>query len=185
MVTAHIGNWELASAFSVGSSGRTCHIVREREIDSEAQAFVEELLSKHRREGYRTHFAGEDPHLAIELLDALRRGEIVALQGDRPRSGGRSIEIDVCGMRMPLPIGTAALARTADAAIVPVFFFRTGRRTYRSVVRPVIRVARTADRRGALEEAVSALGREIEWAIRESPHEWFCFTDLGDSKSDA
>ncbi len=178
IATAHVGNWELASALSVGRADRTCNIVRERELDAESQEFVEQLLSKLELGSYRTHFADDDPLMGLELLDALRRGEMVALQADRPRSGGRSHMVNVCGLNIPLPIGTAALARSAKVAIVPVFFFRVGRRKYHSVVRPAIRVETEGNRQRALEIAIEQLGREIEWAIRESPHEWFCFSDL-------
>ena len=178
IATAHVGNWELASALSVGRADRTCNIVRERELDIDSQAFIEKLLSQLERGSYKTHFAADNPLMGLELLDALRNGEMVALQGDRPRYGGRTHTVEICGLSIPLPIGTAALARSADVAIVPVFFFREGRRKYKSVVRPAIHVSATGDRRRALECAVEQLGREIEWAIRESPNEWFCFSDL-------
>jgi len=178
IATAHVGNWELASALSVGRADRTCNIVRERELDTDSQAFIEGLLSKLERGSYKTHFADDNPLMGLELLDALRRGEMVALQGDRPRSGGRTHTVEICGLKISLPIGTAALARSAGVAIVPVFFFREGRRQYKSVVRKPIHVSVTGDRMKALECAVEQLGREIEWAIRESPNEWFCFSDL-------
>jgi predicted LPLAT superfamily acyltransferase len=185
LVTAHVGNWEVASTSSVSWAGRRCHVVRERELDPGASRFVQELLESRAESGCRTCFAGDDPRLALELGEALRDGDMVALQGDRPRAGSRSIETEVCGMRFPLPVGPAILARAANVPIVAAFIFRTGRRKYRVVVRDRIEVRRDGDRNTAVEEAVHALAAQLEWAIRHSPNEWFCFTALEPVARDA
>jgi lauroyl/myristoyl acyltransferase len=85
---------------------------------------------------------------------------------------------DLCGIPVSVPIGPISLARSSGVPLVPVFFFRTGRRRYDSVVREPVRVARTGDAKRDIEEAAHRVAREIEWAVRRSPHEWFCFTDL-------
>ena len=87
-------------------------------------------------EGVTTHFASDDPRLGMALAEALRRGEIVALQGDRPRMNGRTHTAQLFGRPMPLPVGPQSLARATGAALVPVFSFREGPYNYRVVVRP-------------------------------------------------
>jgi KDO2-lipid IV(A) lauroyltransferase len=124
------------------------------------------------------HFQNDDPLQGMELLDALRRGDIVAVQGDRPRAGGKSIDASLFGRPFPLPPGPAALARTADAPVLPVFVFREGRRRYRVVFRPPIRAPRTDDRAADLTATMRRVAAEIEWAIRRAPHQWFCFRRL-------
>ena len=109
--------------------------MREAETDPRAQRFIQELIRRCGGDLYVTHFA-EDPQLGMEMLDALRHGEVVALQGDRPRSGGRAAEMRLFGRPFPLPIGPAALARAAGVPIVPVFVFREGRRRYRCILQP-------------------------------------------------
>lgn len=177
LVTAHVGPWEAASQQGAFEAQRPTHVVREKEIDPRAQEFIEKMLA---RPGgnYVTHFAGDDPTLSFELADALKRGELVALQGDRPREGGRSVTASIFGKPISLPIGPAALARAADVPIVPVFNFREKRFLMRNVVRPAIHVARTADREADIAAAVHLLATEIEWAIRQQPHQWFCFRKL-------
>lgn len=179
LVTAHIGPWESAAQFGAWDSRRTIHVVREEEIDPSAQAFVRELLARS-SENYVTHFAGDDPRLSLKLAEALKHGDLVALQGDRPRSGGRSVTATLFGKPMPLPLGPAALARAAGVPLVPVFSFREGRRFTRVVVRPAIVVARTRNRDADVAAAVHQLAAEIEWAIRQCPYQWFCFRQLWD-----
>lgn len=177
IVTAHIGPWESATVHGADDVQRTVHVVRETEIDPRAQAFVRGILQ---RQGahYVAHFAGEDDRLILTLVDALRRGELVALQGDRPRATGRTMTVSLFGRPMPLPIGPAVLARAADVPLVPVFAVLDPDYTVRTVIRPPIAVARTADRDADLTAALTALAAEIETAIRRAPHQWYCFRQL-------
>lgn len=177
LVTAHIGPWESATLEGVADASRRIHVVREGEIDPRAQDFVRGILSR-AGANYVAHFAGEDPRLVLELVEALRRGEIVALQGDRPRASGRNVTVEMFGQPMPLPVGPATLARAAEVPLVPVFCFLDRDYTLRAVVRPPIDVARGDDRDRDVEAAVTRIGAEIAWAIRQQPHQWFCFRQL-------
>ena len=177
-VTAHLGQWELSSHLASHGLRRPVHVVREEEMDPEAQRFIEGLVRDMSSEGVTTHFASDDPRLGIALAEALRRGEVVALQGDRPRVNGRTHTAQLFGRPMPLPVGPQALARATGAALLPVFSFREGLYAYRVVVRPPIPVARTRDRDADVSNAVQRLAGEIEWAIRRAPHQWFCLRRL-------
>lgn len=173
LLTGHIGNWEAASALPASRNMATIHLVREPEGNPEAQAFIADILQKHGGDRYRTHFAAEDPSLALALLAALRRGEVVALQGDRPRQNGRQRTVSLFDRPFPLPEGTVTLARHGQAPILPVFVFRTGRLQYRLVFRKPIPVEE-----GGEQKALDAFASELEWAIRQAPYQWFCFREL-------
>ena len=71
-------------------TGRQVHVVREGETDPRAQRFIADLIRKAVGGGYITHFAEQTRSPAMTLLDAAAAGEIVALQGDRPRTCGRT-----------------------------------------------------------------------------------------------
>jgi lauroyl/myristoyl acyltransferase len=178
LVTAHLGNWEAGSMAPAASEGVSVHVVRESETDPRAQEFLAELIRKRSGERYCTHFA-EDPRLGLDLLDALREGEVVALQGDRPRADSRAcdrtVDVPLFGRPFPLPVGPAALARAAGAPLVPVFVFREGRRRYRCVFRDPIHVSGEDGRKPAIEAALTRFAADLEWAIRREPHQWFCF----------
>lgn len=177
LVTAHLGPWESSAYVGAHEEQRTVHVVREEEIDPRAQAFIRQLIGDER---VVTHYAGDDVRLAIELSEALRRGELVALQGDRPRVGGKSITAQIFGKPMPLPVGPVALARAAGVPLLPIFSFREGFRSSRVVVRPPVMIPRTSDRDADYAAAIHRLAHEIEWAIRERPFQWFCFRKLWD-----
>lgn len=177
LVTAHIGHWETGSLTAAkDDEQRHVNVVREEELDPRSQAFTQELFDKSLGGGVTMHFAG-DPMLGMKMLTALRRGEIVATQGDRPRTGGRSITALLFGQPTELPAGPPALARAAGVPLVPVFVFRRGRSRSEVVVRQPIPVS--AERHPeALEAIAQRLADELEWAIRQAPYQWFCFQDL-------
>jgi KDO2-lipid IV(A) lauroyltransferase len=174
VLTAHVGAWEAAASTMQREEGRRVHLVREEEADPEAQAFVRELLAARSGAEMVTHFAG-DPLLATELAQALAGGEVVALQGDRPRAGGRTIGAELFGRPFLLPVGPLALARATGAPLLPVFAVREGRRRFRVAFREPIEVPSTEDRRADLEGAAGRVAAALEWAIRRAPHQWFCF----------
>ncbi len=178
LITAHLGNWEVGSMLPAASLGRPVHLVREAEGDPRAQEYLSELMRR-QQEGvpHITHFA-EDPQLGMLLLDALRRGEIVALQGDRPRAGGKTAAMTLFGRPFPLPLGPTILARAAGVPLVPVFVFREGRRRYRCELRPPIHVPSTADRNADLDQALRRFAADLEQAIARQPNQWFCFRRL-------
>ena len=177
LVTGHLGAWEMGSLLPAHQEQRKIHVVREAETDPRAQRFIADLIRGAAGELYTTHFA-EDPCLGMNLLDALRQGEIVALQGDRPRSGGRTAEVSLFGRPFAMPVGPAALARAAGVPLLPVFVFREGRMRYRCSIRQPIEVPHTADRCADVTQAVQRFATELESAIAHRPYQWFCFRKL-------
>ena len=77
-LTAHVGNWEeLAGRLLARRAARTTHVVVAEEEGRELERWV-------RRNGDGVHFVTRSrPTVSLTLVAALRRGEVVALQGDR------------------------------------------------------------------------------------------------------
>lgn len=178
LLTGHLGNWEIGSMLPAGSERRTLHVVREGEMDPKAQAFVRELLAKRANGPYVTHFASDDASLGLSLLEVLRRGDIVALQGDRPRAQGQTLPATLFGRPYHLPVGPFALARVAGVAILPAFTLRSRRKEYRIVFRRPITVDPSGDRAEAFAAAAAETARTLEEAIAAAPYQWFCFREL-------
>ncbi len=178
MVTAHIGLYEVGSMMPGSLEDRHVHLVREPEIDARAQAFIKESVASVEGAHYSMHFQTGDPLFAMTLVEALQRGEVVAIQGDRPRTGGKIVEATLFGRPFILPVGPAVLARVANVPMLPVFAIREGRRRFRLVFCPPVTVARSSDRNADLKQATLALAHHIEVAIRRAPHQWFVFREL-------
>ena len=179
MVTAHVGHWEVGSHLAESGRVKTVHVVREPEMNAAAQEFMEEMIERVSDDSYRVHFTrGKDPTLGALLLKALRKGEVVALQGDRPSAGGRSVTVDFFDRELEVPAGPAALARAAGVPLLPIFVFRTGRRRSTLCFRPLIEVSSDHPSRPATRTAMQAYVRDLEWAVRREPQQWFCLRGL-------
>jgi lauroyl/myristoyl acyltransferase len=177
MITAHLGLYEVGSMVPAEEEARPVHLVREPEVDPRAQAFIKESVSAVESDRYTMHFQG-DPLQGVALAEALQRGEVVAVQADRPRAGSKTIGATLFGRPFAFPAGPAVLARTAAVPMLPVFAIREGRRRFRIVFRPPIEIARTADRESDLRGAMQHVARELEAGIRRAPHQWFVFREL-------
>lgn len=178
MVTAHLGLYEVGSMVPAMKEARRVHLVREPEPDPRAQAFIRESVQAVESAHYTMHFQDGGPMLGVLLAEALDRGEVVAIQGDRPRAGGRTVRTTLFGRPFDVPAGPAALARTANVPMVPVFAVREGRRRFRLVFGAPIEVPRTRDRDADFAAASHAMVAAIEAAIRRAPHQWFVFRRL-------
>jgi KDO2-lipid IV(A) lauroyltransferase len=165
-VTAHVGNWELAGRLLATRLARRTHVVVTPEEAPELGRWV-------RRDGEGMRFVPRaHPSVGVELLAALRRGEVVALQADRALGTGGDVWIPFFGLPAPFPLGPFLLARAAGAPVVPAFCILDRRYRYAVRIAPPITVGR-----GEEESAARAWVALLESVVREHPTQWFNFFD--------
>jgi phosphosulfolactate phosphohydrolase-like enzyme len=85
ILTAHMGNYDLAAPLFSSRFGRTIYAVRAPERQPEMQAIREEELRKKEAANpqFRALYNTSDNHLGLVLARLLSEGNIVAVQGDR------------------------------------------------------------------------------------------------------
>ena len=95
MLTVHLGNWELGAIF-FGRQGLRMNVVASRE----GNAGIDELKQRYRRlHNINTVILGDSPFSIIELLQALKRNEAIAMLVDRHgQTSGHSIN---CNFNTP------------------------------------------------------------------------------------
>ena len=175
IVTMHLGHWDLGLKH-LTTFLRPVHVVMRNEDPEEVTCFAAEAR---RFPDLRVHQTGDDPLLAVDLMLALKRGEIVAIQADRP-VGKSVLPTPLFGAWTPLPTGPVQLAMATGAPLVPAFIpFDRGRR-YRPLLLPPLRLDRP--RRGeedrALREGMLLLARVMESVASLYPDQWFSFYDV-------
>ena len=176
VLTAHMGSYDLGAALFARKFNREIRMVRAPEPDL---ATVEHLNSTMRRsaEGaVKIDYNTQGAMLAFDLLSAVRRGEIVSIQGDRVMAGVGSAEGEMFGHRVRVPSGPFSLALVAQAPIYPLFIARIGFRRYRIIVREPIIVARTSGSRDEeLRVAVQTWCAVLETVVAKEWPQWFAF----------
>jgi predicted LPLAT superfamily acyltransferase len=175
LLTAHMGNYDLGAHIFAETSDRKIVMVRAPETDPETRRYEETLHERTAGDAVKIDFSTRANDLAIDLLHALHRGEIVAIQGDRVTPGISAMPAKLFGKATDLPAGPFALAMTARVPIYPVFVVRRARRRYRLIVAKPLVVERTRDRAATLDRALGEWSRELETVVRESWFQWFTF----------
>lgn len=166
LLTAHLGNWELAGRVGAAATRRRLHVVMEPEHD----ARVEALLGG--ADGAVSVVRRRRPTDALPLVAALRRHELVAMQGDRALGTPADARADFFGAPAAFPLGPFVLARATGAPVLPVFCVLERDRRYRLVLGAPVTVGQGGEREGLLGWVVA-----LERMVRAHPEQWFNFFD--------
>jgi len=167
VLTAHVGNWELAGRLLAFKSERPTHMVVAAEVDPGVERFLRGAPAPMR------FVVSRDATSVLALVGALRRGEVVAMQGDRALGTRGDVPQLFFGAPAPFPLGPFVLARAAGVAVVPAFCVMTDDARYSIEVGEPIEV-------GAGNET-AAQGRwvaALERIVAAHPTEWFNFFDV-------
>lgn len=160
-VLPHQGNWDWAGAWACGT-GMPLMTVAER---LRPERLYDEFVRF--REGLGMQIlplsGGEEPLGRLE--DWLREGGFVCLLADR-HLGGASVEVDLCGRPVLLPVGAAVLARRTGAPLVPSTTAYDGSRLRITFHEPV---PVTGD---DLQAAMQGVADAFTSALRADPQDW-------------
>ena len=167
VLTAHVGNWELAGrTLATRGAGRPVHIVMAPEADPAVEILLRDHAAPVRFVTLRT------PADAVPLVAALRRGEIVGMQGDRALGHRGDVALDFFGAPARFPLGPFLLARAAGVPVVPAFCLLRPDRRYSVRVGAPRRVER-----GAEEDALRRWVDGLAAVVACAPTQWFNFVD--------
>jgi lauroyl/myristoyl acyltransferase len=158
--TAHLGNPEFASRL-LEMHGRPVNVARVIE-DQPAEKMLRDRMASER---LKVVDLRGGPLATIELLQALRRNEIVAIQGDRVYHPRHSAEVSFFSKPAVFPLGPFLLSQVSGAPVLPVFVVRQGWLRYRILSGDIILPGSSgdvdADQRAALAKAVSFLEAQV------------------------
>ena len=170
--TAHVGNWEFASRL-LSMYGRV-NVARVVE-DKPAEIVLRNLMTSER---LKTVDLKKGVPATIELLQALRRNEIVAIQGDRVYQR-RTFEVPFFSQPTSFPLGPFMLSQVSSAPVLPVFVIRRGWLRYQVLMGDPISVVPTGAAKGdddaALYEAMCQAVRFLEKTLTSHYDQWMNF----------
>ncbi len=176
ILTAHMGSYDLAAQLFSELTGRRIYMVRAPEIDPQTQEFEQQQEGRTGSDGLTVEFNTKSSDLALDLLEAIQRGELVAIQGDRVTPGIATFPAQLFSKPVQIPSGPFALALAARVPIYPLFVIRTGRRRYRlQTCEPIVVLRTRARRDDDLRDAVATWTKHLETVIEAGWYQWFMF----------
>jgi KDO2-lipid IV(A) lauroyltransferase len=185
--TAHVGNWECASRL-LEMHGRPVNVARVVE-DKPAEILLRNLMASKR---LKIVDLKAGVQATIELLQALRRNEIVAMQGDRVYQR-HSAEVPFFSQPASFPLGPFLLSQVSGAPVIPGFVIRRGWLRYHAMMGDPIQPAGSllspgtsqnesddglADRDSGLREALSQAVGFLGKTLTTHYDQWMNFFDF-------
>jgi lauroyl/myristoyl acyltransferase len=171
IVTGHFGNWDVAGKL-LREYGRPINMVMAREINTSTRDYVQRAREA---AGVNIIYSDSSVFSSLNMVRALRRNEIVALQLDRMLGGERCHRLPFFGAPAGFPTGPFALARVARAPLIVVFVPRLGTRHYAIRVAGPFAISGPRRDQGALHQVMQEVVGVFESVVREFPAQWFQF----------
>lgn len=173
LLAAHLGNWELGGLF-FGSSGIPINIITAKDEVSEIANIRASVRGLH---NVKTITIEDDPFYFIDIVNALKRNEIVAMLIDRyERNNG--VLINFFGEPAYFPPGPILLARSTGCAVLPAFTVMDKDGNYKTAVGSIIKMEFSDDKERDIYVNLKKIVKVFEQYIKEYPDQWYNFTPI-------
>jgi len=169
-MTAHFGNWELAS-HSTGIMHKPVAFIVRPLADPAWDRIVSE-----RREWFGNRVIRKFDS-AKEVMREIRRGTMVGILIDQNVDRHKGVLVDFFTQKAYTTDGIARMALALRANIHPAFIFRNPKRKFHHTLRfgPAIPMDPAAPREEEVLRLTRRCNQELENAIREDPTQWLWF----------
>lgn len=177
LLTAHLGNWEVASAL-LGEVAPKLAIVAYRGDHEKITRYMD------RAQGPRPRLieVGSESLSSLEMLRSLREGSLLAVQGDRPMDR-HVVRVPFLGREAPFPVGPFLLAAVSGAPMIATFSLQTAPASYRFIADPPRQLSfrKDQERDAQLRTWVEEYVGRLEALVRQHPYQWFNFYEFWDA----
>ena len=169
MVSAHIGNYELA--------GYALH-PEEKRFYALVYAGEQATIMQNRSKCFAGHNIEMVPvqsdlsHLFV-ANQALIEGNIVGMPGDRTFGSAKSVVCSFLGAPARFPLGPFALAIQRDVALLSIFVLKVGVKKYRIFVNRIDTGDAQTPKRVRMEQTSQRFAQQLETIVRQYPTQWF------------
>lgn len=174
LLTAHVGNWQVALAH-----------LKDLPVPVHAlMHYEEEVVAKHyfdlRGESCPFRIIKTDGFLGgvVEVTAAIQRGEVVTIMGDR-LAGGPNTPVKFLDAQVRFPAGVYRLAAATGAPVAVLLAAKTGRQSYRLRLWDVFHPSYHSEHRK--KDMIAWTGRfskALEAYVTEFPYQWYNFYDF-------
>jgi predicted LPLAT superfamily acyltransferase len=178
LVSAHLGNWEVAGHL-LNFYGAAINIVM---WDGEDEKLKEVMARFNKERSFNIITVNESGDHIYEISAALARGELVCIHADRFRPGNRTFSYPFLGKEASFPAGPFLLGSKLRAPVTFVFAFKESDTRYQFQSTPAAVYEGRGDTgaKAMLADYVSLL----EQKISTHPEQWFNYFNFWAEESD-
>lgn len=172
LLSAHLGNWEVAGHLLK----RVNTVINIVMYDGEAEDVKQYMNQFESNRSFNIIFIKDDISHIYEMSAALARNELICLHGDRFRPGNRTMEHEFLGEHALFPAGPFILASKLKAPVCFVFAFKQTNFHYHFYAYP----PKVYDGRGTvgMDKMLNEYIGMVEQKVREYPEQWFNYFDF-------
>lgn len=172
LISAHVGNWEIAGQL-LNRLEKRIHIIL---FDAEHERIKGYLSDVFVKRNINFIIIRDDYSHLVEIREALSHGDIIAMHGDRYIEGNKTVTVDFMGKPAAFPVGPVNMAARFSVPVSYVFALKETRKHYHFYATPLKTFEFTRNlklRDQLLVPAVQEYARELEKIVRRYPLEWF------------
>ena len=178
LVSAHIGNWEVAGQ-GLNRLGTAFNILMYANEKEDVKEYMDGVMKEKKiniiaiNEETKSHI--------IELHKAFSNNELVVMHGDRYREGAKTLTTLFFGRLAKFPAGPFIMAAKFGVPLCIVFAVKTNKHTYQFSTEKPIQVERVRGDEQLEKICQNLLERyviEVEKMVKAYPHQWFNYYDF-------
>lgn len=182
LISAHVGNWEIAGNL-LNRLNKRIHIIMFDAEHQQIKGYLKEIMKER-----NVHFIiiREDYSHLKEIQQAFASGDIIAMHGDRFIEGNKTVTLDFMERPARFPVGPVNLAARFNVPVSYVFAVKERRTHYHFFATPLYQIEFTrnlAKREEILREAVTTYVRKFEEILRRFPLQWFNYYDFWNTEA--
>lgn len=176
LISAHIGNWEIASQL-LNRLDRKVNIVM---YDAEYQKLKDYLSELHDKRSFGVIAVSNNLDHIYKITQALNNNEIVCIHGDRFLPGTKTVKVPFFNNKANFPVGPFSLAAATGASTFFVFAMKEKGKHYHFYSTPAKTYSYEigVDKNKQLEKWVTEYASNVEEMLKKYPLQWFNYYDF-------
>lgn len=172
MLSAHLGNWEVAGHLFTRLQTRINIVM----FDGEHERIKKYLSSVTGERNVNIIVIKDDLSHIYAINEALSNQELVCMHADRFLAGNKTVNATFMGQEASFPAGPFLLAATFRVPVSLVFAFKETNTHYHLYATPPREYH--GRRRQGVELAVQDFVQELEGMVKKYPEQWFNYYDF-------
>lgn len=178
LISAHVGNWEVAGQ-GLNRLNTAFNMLMYSNEKEEVKKYMDGKMKDKKiniiaiNEETKSHI--------IELHKAFTNNELVVMHGDRYREGAKTLTANFFGKPAKFPAGPFLMAAKFGVPLCIVFAVKTNNHTYQFSTEEPIQVNRVrgeAELERVCQELLHKYIIDVEKMVKLYPHQWFNYYDF-------